>query len=509
VLGSDESVGTRYQLNQSRSFLIEGSESQALLRRCFSFPVLLGAFLLLGVFLEASAFRIDPDTWWHLLVGQHILTTHSWPTADQYSFTVQGAPWIAYEWFGEVIFALIDRAGGVVGLMALLFILTCTLILLIYYYAYLRCRNPKAAFVATVGTLPLAGIWFTLHPQLLGYIFLVLTLICLERFRFGKCKSLWLLPIIFGFWVNTHGTFVLGALAFGIYWLSGVRGFRYRGLVAEQWTTAERKQLAVVALLSAVASCVTPYGTRLAAYPLQLMLFQQLNLSNNTSFQPLPFDTWYGKFFLILILISVVAVFVGEQRTKVEHLALFLLAASMATLHTRMLLLFAIVFAPFFATVAARSIANYDPAKDRHILNALLIALMILMIVRAFPSRQSLERSIANAYPQRGIEYLRGNPPPGRMFNDLTWGGYLLSTLGSDRRVFIDGRLDLYEYGGVFADYLQIIRVSPETFFLMSKYNIGSCFIVPKTPLATLLAASPDWKRVYQDESSILFIRTQ
>lgn len=500
-------MDTRYQLNQSRSLLLDRSESFTLLRRCSSFPVLLGAFLLLGVFLEASAFRIDPDTWWHLLVGQHILTTHSWPTVDQYSFTVQGASWMAYEWLGEVVFASMYRVAGVVGLMALLLLMTSTLILLVYYYAYLRCRNPKAAFVATAGVLPLTGIWFTLHPQLMGYIFLVLTLICLERFRSGEGKSLWLLPLIFGLWVNTHGTFVFGALAFGIYWLSGLRGFRYGGLVAEQWTTGERKQLAVVALLSTLASCVTPYGTRLAAYPLELMLFQKLNLANNTSFQPLSFDSWYGKIFLALILISVVALFAWEQRIKVEKLALFLLAASMATLHTRALLFFAIVFAPFLASLAARWIANYDRAKDRHILNFLLIALVILMIARAFPSRQSLERAVAEAYPQQGIEYLRRNPPAGRMFNELTWGGYLLSTLGPNRRVFIDGRLDFYEYGGVFADYLQIIRLSPDTFSLLRKYDIHSCFIQPKTPLATLLAASPDWKRAYQDESSVVFTR--
>ena len=40
-----------------------------------------------------------------------------------------------------------------------------------------------------------------------------------------------------------------------------------------------RRQLAIVFLLCTVALVLTPYGSRLAAYPLELALFQPINLA--------------------------------------------------------------------------------------------------------------------------------------------------------------------------------------------------------------------------------------
>src|SRR6266481_6920892 len=66
------------------------------IRRAISFPVLM-AVLLAAVALIGVHDRLpDPDTWWHVAVGENILRTHTWPTSDPYSFTAPGARWIAY-----------------------------------------------------------------------------------------------------------------------------------------------------------------------------------------------------------------------------------------------------------------------------------------------------------------------------------------------------------------------------------------------------------------------------
>src|ERR1700687_4275782 len=70
------------------------------LRRAFCFPVFLGALLVGGVFLTldlnlsevaASGTQhtnsfVEGDTWWHIEVGERILSTHLWPTSEPYSF---------------------------------------------------------------------------------------------------------------------------------------------------------------------------------------------------------------------------------------------------------------------------------------------------------------------------------------------------------------------------------------------------------------------------------------
>jgi hypothetical protein len=469
---------------------------------------------LLGVVLVGSSFmllvtffRVDPDTWWHLTVGERILRTHSWPTSDIYSFTAPGAEWIAYEWLGEVALAWTARIAGLAGLMGMLFALTSAVLLLVYYYAYLRCGNSKAAFVASWVVLPLAGVWFSVHPLLFGYIYLLAVLICLERFRQGHHKSLWHLPLAFCLWVNTHGTFTLGAIAFGIYWLSGLVEFSAGSLEAKRWTPLERRQLAAVALLSTLAGCITPYGTRLAAYPLQMMFFQQGITKNMTSWVPIPLDEWHGEFFLMLVLLFIAALAAGQIRLRLAELGLFLFAVFMTAEHARALPVFAFVLAPLLATVLARWVPAYERDKDKYVVNAVLIGLALLAFAWYFPSRQGLEREEAKAFPRGAVEYLRQHPQPTRMFNDLRWGGYLPYMLGPQQRVFIDGRLDFYEYRGVFPDYLHITRLERDAPRLLKKYNIQACITTHTLPLVTFLEASPEWKKAYEDELSVIFVR--
>jgi len=477
------------------------------LRKLFSFPSLLGVILVGASFvLLVNFFRVDGDTWWHLLVGERILRTHSWPTSDIYSFTAPGADWIAYEWLSDVMLAWAAQAG-LRGWMGLLFALSCASVLMVYYYAWLRCRNSKAAFAASCIVLPLASVWFAVHPYLFGYICLLAVLITLEHFRQGNHRPLWLLPLIFWLWVNSHGSFMLGAVVFGIYWLSGLVEFRAGSLEARRWTRPERRQFAAVALLSLLAACITPYGARLAAYPLQMMFFQQGITNNMTSWAPIPLNEWHGEYFLVLVLLFFTALAAGRITIRLEELGVFLFAVYMTAEHARALSLFAFVFAPLMATLLERWVPAYQPDQDKYIVNAVLIALALVAFVRYFPSQQDLEKPLSRAFPRGAVEYLRQQPAPGPMFNMLQWGGYLAYILGPQQRVFIDGRLDFYQYHGVFPDYLHITRLERDAPRLLQKYNIQACLTTRDIPLVTFLQASPEWGKVFEDDVSVLFVR--
>src|ERR1700722_3920344 len=182
------------------------------IRRVASFPVLLGSILVAASYAVAKINILDPDTWWHIAVGQRILASHTWPWSDPYSSTVHGTPWIAYEWLGEVFMGAAASVAGLRSATVLLFGLCGLLVVLLYYYASLRSGHSKAAFVASATLILTLGPFFTLRPQLFGAIFLVLSLIILERFQQGQERALWFLPPLFLVWVNTHGSFVFGFL---------------------------------------------------------------------------------------------------------------------------------------------------------------------------------------------------------------------------------------------------------------------------------------------------------
>ena len=290
--------------------------------KVFSFPVLLGAFLVLGVFAWARSLSHDPDMWWHIAVGERIIDQGSFPEFDSYSITASGAHWIAYEWLGEVLIAVGTRGGDLLAQKIFLLAIAWTLFLLLFYYSYLRSRDIKAAFLACALLSPLAVFFFTLRPQLLGYLFLLVTLICLERFRERSSRAVWILPFLFLVWANTHGSFTFGFVAVGLYWITGLVDFQKGGFVAERWPAAQRLRLEVILLLCVVATVITPYGTQIAAYPLEMTLALQVNVGNIIEWMPPGMDLWFGKFFVVLLLLFFVGQVALRQTFRIHELGL-------------------------------------------------------------------------------------------------------------------------------------------------------------------------------------------
>ena len=305
---------------------------KALLKDAISFPVMLATLLVAAVFVSLRKFAVDPDVWWHIKAGATILSTHHWPTSDPYSFTAPGTPWMAYEWLGEVLLAALQHAAGLRGLLAFDFTAGAGVLLALYALASLRCGNSKAAFVAAAVLLPLASVSFSVRPQMLGYLFLILTLIILERFRQGRTGTLWLLPPLFLVWVNTHGTFFVGLFVLAVYWLSGMVDIQWGSLQSKPWTAGERLRLALVFLLSLLALTVTPYGTKLAAYPLDMAFSQPINVANVEEWQSMPFNMLGGKLFLALIVVFILAQVAIRTNWRLEELVLYLAAVPVAYL---------------------------------------------------------------------------------------------------------------------------------------------------------------------------------
>src|SRR5690242_6570057 len=206
-----------------------------ILKLIFSFPVMLGTFLVGATFYDGRTFGVDPDIWWHVKTGQMILATRHWPTVDAYSFTVHGQPWIAYEWLGDAVMGAVARIGGLRGLDALLIALGGTVMIALYVFGTIRSGSSKAGFAAASVLASLATPSFTMRPQMLGYVFLVLTLIALELFRQGKQWAIWFLPPLLLIWVNTHGSFIIGLGVILVYLACGLKEFGVGGIEAKRW----------------------------------------------------------------------------------------------------------------------------------------------------------------------------------------------------------------------------------------------------------------------------------
>lgn len=484
-----------------------GAETQPFASRLLwlvSFPAMLGVFLVARVFASMRSFYVDGDLWYHITTGQIILTTHHWPTTEPYTFTVAGQPWIACEWMGDVLLAAVSRPGGVLGLDILLIVLGSAVMVALYYLGTLRSGNSKAGFLAAGLLSSLAFASFTLRPQMLGYLFLALTMIALEFFRQGKHRVIWFLPPLMLLWVNTHGSFIIGIGAIFVYWISGFKPFERGGIAAKAWTPSERRQISFVFMLCLAVLPLTPYGTQVAMYPFNVAFKLPVGVANVMEWAPMPFNDWGGKLFLGILLGFLLLQVIYQFSWRLEEFALFLFGTMMAILHMRFVLIFVPFCAPLLATIFARWLPSYDRRKEHYALNAILIAGVVALMVWFHPTHESVQGRVDAEFPVSAVNFIQRHHVPGPMFNEYYYGGYLI---WSGEKVFMDGRADPEERGGALDDYLHVADVEPGALRVLSNYRIQSCLIKPGSALATLLSSQPDWQRVYWDNNSIIFVR--
>jgi hypothetical protein len=93
------------------------------------------------------------------------------------------------------------------------------------------------------------------------------------------------------------------------------------------------------------------------------------------------------------------------------------------------------------------------------------------------------------------------------MLNDWSDGGYLLWAM-PEHPVFIDGRGDIYEWSGVMAEYARWANVIDRPDLLLDKYRVQFCLFRRESPMASVVSLLPHWRRVYTDDVSTIFVRT-
>jgi hypothetical protein len=475
------------------------------LKWAISFPAMLGMFLIGRVFCQERSFVVDPDVWWHIKIGQDILRTHHWPTTDPYSFTVAGTPWIAYDWLGDVSIGFVAKFG-LQALDALLILLGGAIATALYYYASLCAKNSKAGFVSAAIVSIFAIGNFNLRPQMFGFLFLVITLIVLEHFRQGRPKALWILPPLFLIWINAHGSWIIGLGVILLTLGAGLFDFSIGSVEGVRWTEEQRIQLELALLGSLAVIPLTPYGAQQATYPFLTALSIPLGVGNITEWLPMPFNTFWGKLFLAVVVVAFVLQTLCHFKFRLQQWILGIGGVVMACVHVRFVLLFSPFFSPILAIMLARWLQPYHREKDKFALNAVLMAGVAFAMAWYFPTRSKLEQAVETQFPVRAVNFLHSHQLQGPLFNNYAYGGYVVGNL-PEHKVFIDGRADLYEFEGVMGDYLQVVNFRPAAFSVLKFYGIRMFLLQQDEPLAVVLAEHPDWKQIYKDDTSVIFVR--
>jgi len=167
---------------------------------------------------------VDPDLWWHITVGNWILSNQAIPTEELWNKFALGQPWIAYSWSIEILLAFVDGQFGDLGLAALKLLMNIALVVTVFV-VFARLSG-SWFFGALIGALAVFGCVqnLTLRPQTFVWIYFVWILGATDnivRNGFSKRTILYFcLP--FTLWANAQITTVIG-IATAFVWLCALR----------------------------------------------------------------------------------------------------------------------------------------------------------------------------------------------------------------------------------------------------------------------------------------------
>ena len=243
------------------------------LKRLFAFDafIFLSAWLLLFIAGQSKLFR-DPGSFSHTVIGELIIDTGRLIYQDSFSFTRFGEPWIAQQWLGECIMAVIHRLAGLDGLL----IVTVSLIALLCSSLALRIErsgmNLALGFLILALSLAASSHHFHVRPHIVTILLMTIVYSKLCDVDTGKASLgslFWFIPM-FVIWANIHGGVLGGLLTL----LIAAAGWTLACRLGLKSPFPDKKALInlwVLILLCFATPLVNPYGLKLPATWLDIM----------------------------------------------------------------------------------------------------------------------------------------------------------------------------------------------------------------------------------------------
>ncbi|HZP21282.1 MAG TPA: hypothetical protein VFB16_13875 [Bauldia sp.] len=461
-------------------------------------PWLVAAGFYVVTLLVGEKLLTDPDSYWHLVVGNWIVGHRAFPVTDPFSFTFNGQPWIAKEWLSQVLYAGAHGLLGWTGMAGLAAAAVAVAFGLLTRFLLDHIRPlPVLVFVAAAFMLTAPHLVARPHALALPVMVAWAGLLVRANDR-GRTPSLWLLPLM-TLWANLHGGFTLGLLLTGAIGLDAIVKAppEARAATALRWVGFGAAALA--------AACITPYGPESI-----LVTFRILGLGPALSiiaeWQPADFGR-PGGLELVLLLGFGALLWRGLVLSPVRILTLLglLHLALSAERNGEILGLVAplLLAAPLAAQYRALAGAG-NPGDGRgRTAGALIAAAAIVAATATLGSGLAPDPRIT---PAGAVAALKA-ASPGPVLNDYDFGGYLVY---SGVPPFIDGRTELY--GGNFViSHHRAVTLSdlPGLLDLLDRYRIGATLLRPQTPAVAYLDRSPGWRRLYADDTAVVHVRVK
>jgi tetratricopeptide (TPR) repeat protein len=475
--------------------------------------VLLSLLVLTFAFLLAVRKVYNYDIWWHLQTGQWILETRKIPLADPFTFTTPGAPWWPHYWFSDVLFALVQRMGGIDGLILVKALVVATAFLIVFRLMLREGINSFLAVVLVLLGIYIAQFRFLLRPHvfmfpLAAVFFWMLSVWGNER----NVRLLWLLPLML-LWVNLHGSFFLGWVLVGCLLGEGFLAAGYRRVRDKEGIAKWPTFLVLLLALLSIIILINPFGLDLLRWV--LTDFSLKNVTRTFEIEEHMALSWGSHpLFWAFMLATALSFLVSFRRARLFHLLVFAATSFLAIRGVRFVALAALFQAfilgynlqPLLEKLAVR-VYRPRPWLQAALGIPLLVGASALLFQHSFAKYKVNRFGLGideSRFPKAAVEFLVRLNPSGNIYNSWPIGGYLLWRW-PDRKIFLDGRslaaqLELLERLN------KMTSVELDAFF--QRLDIGAAILSYRDRRFTAyFGRSTHFRLIYFDDRALVFLR--
>ncbi|MBY9073767.1 hypothetical protein K1X13_02925 [Nocardioides sp. WL0053] len=428
----------------------------------------------------------DPDTWWHLRLGEEF--RGGWSPRDPGSLSpFADRPWTATQWLPDVLASQLASWFGLPGVVWF----AAAGMLLLAAAVFGSCRRVGGvlpAVLATAATMVGASLSLTPRPHLVSFLFLAITL----HAWLGTARDLrprWWLLALGWVWACSHGMWLLGPMV-GLAVIGGL-------LLERRLPTGRLARLLAVPVGSVVAAALTPAGPGLVLVPFTTRGTSQQYISEwgSPSFQEIAPAT-------TALMIGVVVVVWARRGGRVPwtHVVLLGFATAWTLLSYRTVALGAVITAPLLA--AALESLRRDPHEAGTALRErLVVAGMLLACLAGAAAVVSTSTSVASPatdqFPVALDADLAALPEGTVVFNEYLVGGWLE---WEHRNVVpvIDGMTHAYPDAWV-GEHVRATRLEKGWQDVVEGTGAEYALLRTASPLALELASHLDWREVGRD----------
>ncbi len=474
-------------------------------------------FLLAALYAFFLAVPVDlttADVGRHLKNGQLFLETMRPLNTNFYSYTHSDFSVINHHFGSGVVFFLIEKLFGFVGL-SVFYILLCIAAFLLLFWISWKEAGLRISALMAVFLIPLMAHRMEIRPEGFSYFFSALFFFILWKHKKGELNFRWLfiLPVLSALWVNLHIYFVLGAGIIGAFLLAG--------LVKKEGRSSA-KQLGMIFGLSVLAWFANPFGVAGVLYPFAIFREYGYTVLENQSVWflenihfPLPNLRLFEVTLAVYVFVFLAALI---HRRKKFPLALFFITAFfgiMAFFAIRNFTLFALFALPSLSAHVSSLIPRRWLQKN--------------FFTRAFPFACALAILLANYKNimlharHGGIGLAKGNSGSaefflragikGPIFNNYDIGGYLIYSLFPAEKVFVDNRPEAYPPAFFQKTYIPMQEDARVWNEKSKEYGFNAIVFGyhDATPWAKLflrrIIDDPSWAPVYFDKYALILVR--